>query len=441
MKKILLSITSILMSLSLFAIELPEGTNARVSGLKLSNGNITEVTLREDTEINTPLGVKVVTGKVTFYESGAVKSFTPVENGTVETEAGVLTYDGIKLITVEVPAEVTEEVVDDFSIWSEETVEIVEETPAETVEVTVIPAEITLYESGCVKEIVITEETKIKTKIGNLTVQPGLVEFYDNYVVKSYQLKNNCTLKLSVGSVKISKEGRLTFYDNGKIMELTVAEPCDLTTDIGTISTNENSILTFHSTGKLQSVETNDIYKLTYDNNDLYTAPDTMICFYKSGKLKQVTVLNNEIILGDFAVELAEEKSVINFYEDGSALIGDQETVIVKNYSVEPVDAYAVFYNPTQPDKLFVEAFDGDVLFGNFYNAEKSEGEETVYVCYPFSKDEISDTLANEYFLTAPVIFKNNKPWFKSTEKTNAYVEFEYFAGTEEAEDDVIIEE
>ena len=56
MKKVILFLVLILCALSSFAIPLPDGSDARITEIRQSNGKIVSVRLKEVAILNTPLG-------------------------------------------------------------------------------------------------------------------------------------------------------------------------------------------------------------------------------------------------------------------------------------------------------------------------------------------------------------------------------------------------
>ena len=56
MKKVILFLVLILCALSSFAVPLPDGSDARITEIRQSNGKIVSVRLKEVAILNTPLG-------------------------------------------------------------------------------------------------------------------------------------------------------------------------------------------------------------------------------------------------------------------------------------------------------------------------------------------------------------------------------------------------
>lgn len=369
---------------ALSALELPDGTEAKVTDLKLTNGRITQVVLKEDIEIETPVGAKKVTGQIDFYESGAIKSIIPVDGGKIETPAGTLSYSGVEILNFEIPVENSDfEATDaDDTESSEnpetagEVVEIAGSENSATVEnytVPVMPSPLFFYESGCVKEITLNEETKIKAKIGELTVQADTVKFYDNYNVETYKLKNNCSMKLSMGKLKISNKGNLSFYESGRIKSFTLAENCPLVTNSGMVCAKADTEISLHENGKLKTFTADDIYKISYDGKDFYCEADSAVSFYKNGKLEQITVVNNEILLGNFNLEVNKNGAKINFYADGTASVDNIEAVTVKNYSQNAFDACEIFYKKLNDHQEIIFASNSKTAWkGIFFSYDKN---------------------------------------------------------------------
>ena len=75
MKKVILFLVLILCALSSFAVPLPDGSDARITEIRQSNGKIVSVRLKEVAILNTPLGALEAVEEVFFYENGSIKSF------------------------------------------------------------------------------------------------------------------------------------------------------------------------------------------------------------------------------------------------------------------------------------------------------------------------------------------------------------------------------
>lgn len=334
MKKLfsIIAITAITFS-SLSALVLPEGTDARITDIKLTKGKITKVALKEETDINCSLGMVKAFGDVLFYENGSVKSFTPAEGGTFITPSGTVKYTS--------------------QLEKEE------------------PAEIEFYESGCLKSIKISEETVVKTKRGNLTAKPGYVKFYDNWTVQELTPKNNSSIKISAGVVSILNKGPIIFYESGRIKQFTTADDYSFNTQFGAISPKNRSEITLFENGNLAEISVDEIFILSYDNNTLYTKPESTISFYANGQLKSISVLNNELALGGCTIAFAKDSIDLKFYEDGAFTIPETENTMVYNCDTEFQPCSFVYYNPKHKGNIYtfnihlVEKFYGYGLNGN----------------------------------------------------------------------------
>ena len=92
MKKVILFLVLILCALSSFAVPLPDGSDARITEIRQSNGKIVSVRLKEVAILNTPLGALEAVEEVFFYENGSIKSFQPAASGEYDSPVGTLAY-------------------------------------------------------------------------------------------------------------------------------------------------------------------------------------------------------------------------------------------------------------------------------------------------------------------------------------------------------------
>jgi len=368
MKKLIsMLVLSALTFASLSALILPEGTDARITDIKLTKGKITKVVLKEPTDINSSLGMVKAFGDVLFYENGSVRSFTPAEGGTFITPSGTVKYAS--------------------QLEKEE------------------PAEIEFYESGCLKSIKTCEETVVKTKRGNLTAKAGYVKFYDNWTVQELTPKNNSSIKISAGVVSILNKGPIVFYESGRIKQFTTDDNYSFETKFGSITPQQRSVVSLFENGNLETVTVDEIFILKYGNNTLYTKPESTINFYANGQLKHISVLNNELDLYGTTIAFAKSSIDVKFYENGSFVIPETEAAMIYNATSDFVPCSFVYYNPKNEGHVYTfdvhttEKFYGYGLNGN-HKVEIEDISEiigSINVYYP-EEGAIKCELAAEIF-------------------------------------------
>lgn len=414
MKKIIMALALLLAASSVYAMLLPEGSQANVSDVSLTDGKISSVTLMDNAEINTPFGKLQATGTITFNSDGSVESFTPVKSGSFETPAGTFSYAGQE----------------DSSYTT---------TPA-----------LEFYPGGSLKKITLSAETKLVTKAGTLTAQAAPVEFYDQYAAKSFKPKNNFYITIAAGKFKVSKDDFVEFYPSGKFKEFTIEGPASLTTDMGTISIIGKAKVSTYENKKIESITVDSVQALKYSDNYIYTAPDSTVYFYSSGKLKEVTAINNEFILGQFKVFNSSSKLKVNFYESGSLIIIDSKYNCnsIDNYELSPE---TIFFNPQAPERIFVSALifsdfqyksqesyyykvtaltkkDGEVITETFKTPVKVPGsKEAAYAREPFLLNESSHKIEKVYtykYVTQKM-WENNSLVDYSVLEEAGYMEFD----------------
>ncbi len=338
MKKIIMALALLLAASSVYAMLLPEGSQANVNDVSLTDGKISSVTLMDNAEINTPFGKLQATGTITFNPDGSVESFTPVKSGSFETPAGTFSYAGQEDSSYTTPA-------------------------------------LEFYPGGSLKKITLSAETKLVTKAGTLTAQAAPVEFYDQYAAKSFKPKNNFYITIAAGKFKVSKDDFVEFYPSGKFKAFTIEGPASLTTDMGTISIIGKAKVSTYENKKIESITVDSVQALKYSDNYIYTAPDSTVYFYSSGKLKEVTAINNEFILGQFKIFNSSSKLKINFYESGSLIIMDSKYNCnsIDNYELSPE---TIFFNPQTPERIIAPVLSYD-YYRDYYDEAACYYKET----------------------------------------------------------------
>lgn len=383
MKKIIMALALLLAASSVYAMLLPEGSQANVSDVSLTDGKISSVTLMDNAEINTPFGKLQATGTITFNSDGSVESFTPVKSGSFETPAGTFSYAGQEDSSYTTPA-------------------------------------LEFYPGGSLKKITLSAETKLVTKAGTLTAQAAPVEFYDQYAAKSFKPKNNFYITIAAGKFKVSKDDFVEFYPSGKFKAFTIEGPASLTTDMGTISIIGKAKVSTYENKKIESITVDSVQALKYSDNHIYTAPDSTVYFYSSGKLKEVTAINNEFILGQFKVTNVVKETKVKFYESGSLIVSTCY-INFDNYKIYCGDDI-IFFNPQAPERIFASVLaydyygsyndeaaycykvtaltkkDGEVITKTFNTPVKVPGsKEAAYAREPFLLNENSHKIEKVY--------------------------------------------
>ena len=140
MKKLILLVVLACCVVASFAVPLPEGSDARITEVRQSNGKIVYVRLKEATTLNTPLGALDAVEEVFFYENGNIQKFQPAVSGEYVSPVGNLTYT---------------------------------------------TAPISFYESGAVEEMELAKKTDITGSVGRIKVAGKTITFYDNWIPSS----------------------------------------------------------------------------------------------------------------------------------------------------------------------------------------------------------------------------------------------------------------
>ncbi len=299
MKKLatLLISFSVFSQASLFAIPLPDGTDARITDVKQTNGKITYVHLREKTDLNTPIGSVKATGDVYFFENGKIQKLTPAETGSYTGKIGTLSYD-------------------------DDTIEF--------------------YESGAIKTFTSREST-INTPCGTMQAAFGTVVFYDNWIPSSCSLKENIEFQSAAGKMTAKGRNRIYFDSNGALISFTVSESHPLKTSVGNVYPKEDTEIYLYANGQIKSIIADDMCMINSDSNLIFTKSSSPITFYEDGKVKSVVTDAGDFSYGAFTFSLKKNmygeedyEKTVNFYEDGSIAISSEDyrynNFVFKNY-------------------------------------------------------------------------------------------------------------
>ncbi len=301
MKKLATLLTSLALfsQIQLFAIPLPEGTDARITNVKQTNGKITYVRLREPTSLNTPIGPVLASGDVYFFETGTIQKIRPDQKGTYTGKIGTLAYD------------------------SNDTIEF--------------------YESGAIKSFSSLSESIINTPCGTMNANYGTVNFYDNWIPASFVLKDNIEMSSTAGKMTAKKRNRIYFDQNGSIESFTISESQPLKTTIGNVYPKSDTDIYLYSNGQIKSVVADDMCMINSDSNLIFTKSSSPIKFYEDGKIKSIVTDMGDFTYGAYTFTLKNNSygeedynKTISFYEDGSIAISSEDyfynNFVLKNY-------------------------------------------------------------------------------------------------------------
>ena len=166
-----------------FAIILPNGQDANVKSFKETNGFIEEIVLATPIQISTACGDFTMNGgsTISFYENGNIKKLIFSEVFDVKTPCGILKVIASK------------------------------ETPMQ------------FYESGNLKQILVfgVSPVQIETPIGTMKCrQKKPLTFYENGNVESFYPSYNQSISFFPGA-QFYDANILSFYQNGNVKEFT----------------------------------------------------------------------------------------------------------------------------------------------------------------------------------------------------------------------------
>ncbi|MBP3417294.1 MAG: hypothetical protein J6K76_07990 [Spirochaetaceae bacterium] len=256
-----------------FAVPLPEGSDARITDVRQSNGKIVYVRLKEATVLNTPLGALEAVEEVFFYESGAIKEFQPATPGDYDSPVGILPYTA---------------------------------------------SPISFYESGAVEEMELAKATDVTGSVGRIKVAAKPITFYDNWIPSSVELAEDCQVKVKSGVVSARTGYRMFFHENGTIQSFTVSKSEPLDSSIGKIYPQEGSVMALHPNGMLSSVSPEDICMVTVDDVLYFTKACSPIAFRGDGRVLRFSAEAQDFTFGEFKFTLENGSTEMFVYEDGS---------------------------------------------------------------------------------------------------------------------------
>ena len=325
MKKIVLVLMLGFCAFASFAVPLPEGSDARITEVRQSNGKIVYVRLKEATKLNTPLGALEAVEEVFFYENGSIKTFQPAASGEYTSPVGTLTYT---------------------------------------------TAPISFYESGAVEEMELATETDITGSVGRIRVAAKPITFYDNWVPSSVELAEDCQVKLKAGIVTARSGYRMFFHENGAIQSFTVSKSDPLDSSIGKIYPQEGSVMELHINGSLAIVSPEDICMVTVDDTLYFTKARSPIAFRDGGQVLRFSAEAQDFTFEKFKFTLENGSTEMFVYDDGSVFFTNPGYVHLAGLEYRR-HCNGLFVSPVHNRLIYWEESYNDTSVYNYsYNAE-----------------------------------------------------------------------
>ncbi len=326
MKKVILFLVLILCALSSFAVPLPDGSDARITEIRQSNGKIVSVRLKEVAILNTPLGALEAVEEVFFYENGSIKSFQPAASGEYDSPVGTLAY-------------------------------------------TTSP--ISFYESGAVEEMELASVTDITGSVGRIKVAAKPISFYDNWIPSSVELAEDCQVKLKSGIVAARSGYPMYFHENGAIQSFTVSRSDPLDSSIGKIYPQEGSVMELHPNGSLALVSPEDICMVTVDDCLYFTKARSPIAFKDGGQVLRFSAEAQDFTFGKFKFTLESGSTEMFVYEDGSVFFTNPGYVHLAGLEYRR-HCDGLFVSPVHNRLIYwEESFNDTSVYNYSYNAEE----------------------------------------------------------------------
>lgn len=264
MKKIIITILCMILTVNAFALKLPNGDNVKADDVVLDGDSIVEVKLKEDSKITTPLnGQQLVANtyqSVKFYKSGALQSFDV--KGYINDNLD----QTIKLMDQEVK----------------------------------ISGTIEFYESGALKSVQLSPNSTFKiniegspAEIGGYTNEfydsgnPNEFKLYSGSLKKAIEIEKNGSKIYITGSFELSKDGKLKFSY--------LQKGTTIKTKIGEFFAGKG-VISFWEDGSIQLFVNDDVIVETIAGMKVSIPSGTKMSIYKSGKIRSFHV-NSEITM------------------------------------------------------------------------------------------------------------------------------------------------
>lgn len=295
MKKIFSILSFILFTVSLYAVVLPDGTDARISDIEMNDsGKIIRAELSVPCVLNTPLGKIEAKGEVKFNNEGKITKFTPSAEISINTPVGILYCD--------------------------------EYCPIE------------LYDSGCISGTQLCKQTDIRLYDKVYKCDADFIRFNDNWQLSSCYLGEDTQFNLKCGTLIGKKETYISFYSDGSIMGLSVKDFSRIFSPSGTITVSgfiilndempslvtidssegletkygkmypkKGSKLSFNIDGNIYSIVPQDISIINYSGTNLIAEANKELIFDDDGFIKKMTVKGKNLNIFGWSFDFAED--------------------------------------------------------------------------------------------------------------------------------------
>ena len=291
MKKIIITILCMILTVNAFALKLPNGDNVKADDVVMDGDSIVEVKLKEDAKITTPLnGQQLIadsTIPVKFYKNGALKSFRVKREGDSYYETAI---QSIKLMEQEVNISDTIDFYGDIDFDKSRIIEF--------------------YESGALKKIYISYKTPLQINIeDSLTPVFHDITFYDSGNPNEFKVYRGCLTEnikinhndaiFNINSLEWEWPSRITshhefyLYKDGKLKQAFLAGGTTIKTKIGEFFAGKG-VISFWEDGSIQLFVNDDVIVETIAGMKVSIPSGTKMSIYKSGKIRSFHV-NSEI--------------------------------------------------------------------------------------------------------------------------------------------------
>ncbi len=262
MKKIIITILCMILTVNAFALKLPNGDNVKADDVVLDGDSIVEVKLKEDSKITTPLnGQQLITDStlpVKFYKNGALKSFRLKREGDSYYKT---TIQSIKLMDQEVK----------------------------------IYGTIEFYESGALKSVQISPNSPLQMNIEGIPAEIcDDLEFYDSGNPNEFKLYKGMLkedIEIEKNGSKIYIENSFPLYENGKLKQAFLAGGTTIKTEIGELFARKG-VISFWEDGSIKFFTNDDAIIETIAGMKVSIPSGTGMSIYKSGKIRSFYVTN-----------------------------------------------------------------------------------------------------------------------------------------------------
>ena len=348
MKKIIITILCMILTVNAFALKLPNGDNVKAGDVVMDGDSIVEVKLKEDSKITTPLnGQQLIADSnypftVKFYKSGALQSFSLKSNSYNNS------YQTIKLMEQEVK----------------------------------ISGAIIFYESGALKRMDLPSNSTFKMNIEGISAEINgyTNEFYDSGNPNEFKLYRGSlkkAIEIEKNGSKIYIERFFELYENGKLKASHLHKGTTVKTEIGELFAGKGEI-TFWEDGSIKSFTNDDTIIETIAGMKVSIPSGTRMSIYKSGKIRSFYVTNEiQFKLGANTYTTIKDNTNFPFIisEDGNILSApaikwdnnnDEEMVVISfDSKFEPCIIYDLYtgYKYLVYNRKILASFDSEQPF------------------------------------------------------------------------------